>query len=186
MAKICRPGVLCTAMLYVISTGEVQSALYLCVRLHIHVTCRCLEALSDAEGGWPQYLLNVIASTPIENITEHGLFYRHVLPSRKLIMLSLFCKLCKHMQGASMVRARKVGMWEANAACYTHDMTVQSVSEFMKACLRPASIVTSATFIYHREPEDCHTYGKGRITLLGDAAHLTAAALGQGCATFLH
>lgn len=30
-----------------------------------------------------------------------------------------------------------------------------------------------------REAADCHQYGKGRVTLLGDAAHLTAAALGQ-------
>ncbi len=30
-----------------------------------------------------------------------------------------------------------------------------------------------------REPEDCHSYARGRVGLLGDAAHLTAAALGQ-------
>ena len=30
-----------------------------------------------------------------------------------------------------------------------------------------------------REPEDCRSYARGRVGLLGDAAHLTAAALGQ-------
>ncbi|KAK9901587.1 hypothetical protein WJX75_003519 [Coccomyxa subellipsoidea] len=34
--------------------------------------------------------------------------------------------------------------------------------------------------LFYREPSDCHVYGRGRVTLLGDAAHLTAAALGQG------
>ncbi|CAL8467996.1 g7534 [Coccomyxa elongata] len=34
--------------------------------------------------------------------------------------------------------------------------------------------------LFYREPSDCHIYGIGRVTLLGDAAHLTAAALGQG------
>jgi hypothetical protein len=33
--------------------------------------------------------------------------------------------------------------------------------------------------LFYREPSDCHVYGRGRVTLLGDAAHLTAAALGQ-------
>ncbi len=33
--------------------------------------------------------------------------------------------------------------------------------------------------LFYREPSDCHIYGIGRVTLLGDAAHLTAAALGQ-------
>ncbi len=33
--------------------------------------------------------------------------------------------------------------------------------------------------LFYRDPADCHVYGRGRVTLLGDAAHLTAAALGQ-------
>ena len=33
--------------------------------------------------------------------------------------------------------------------------------------------------LFYREPSDCHVYGRGCVTLLGDAAHLTAAALGQ-------
>ena len=33
--------------------------------------------------------------------------------------------------------------------------------------------------LFFREPGDCEVYGAGRVTLLGDAAHLTAAALGQ-------
>ena len=37
---------------------------------------RCLESLAEVEGGWPQYLLDMIAETPLEGITEHGLFYR--------------------------------------------------------------------------------------------------------------
>lgn len=67
--------------------------------------CRCLNALNEAPGGWPKYVLDMLASTEIEAVTEHGLFYR--------------------------------------------------------------------------DPENCHVYGRGRVTLLGDAAHLTAAALGQ-------
>lgn len=33
--------------------------------------------------------------------------------------------------------------------------------------------------LFFREPGDCEVYGHGCVTLLGDAAHLTAAALGQ-------
>ena len=33
--------------------------------------------------------------------------------------------------------------------------------------------------LFFREPGDCEVYGRGCVTLLGDAAHLTAAALGQ-------
>jgi 2-polyprenyl-6-methoxyphenol hydroxylase-like FAD-dependent oxidoreductase len=69
---------------------------------------RCLAALKATEGGWPRFVLDMLADTPLEAITEHGLFYR--------------------------------------------------------------------------EPETCQVYGRGRVTLLGDAAHLTAAALGQVCA----
>ena len=44
-----------------------------CSKAFVH---RCLESLAKAEGGWPQYLLDMIAETPLEGITEHGLFYR--------------------------------------------------------------------------------------------------------------
>lgn len=56
-------------------------------------------------GGWPEQVLDMLASTPTEAVTEHPLFYR--------------------------------------------------------------------------EAEDCEVYSRGRVALLGDAAHLTAAALGQ-------
>ncbi len=39
--------------------------------------------------------------------------------------------------------------------------------------------------LFYREPSDCHIYGAGRVTLLGDAAHLTAAALGQVRALYM-
>ncbi|KAK9845839.1 hypothetical protein WJX81_003900 [Elliptochloris bilobata] len=67
---------------------------------------RCLGALGESEGGWPDHVLDLLRSTELGAITEHPLFFR--------------------------------------------------------------------------EPGDCEVYGRGRITLLGDAAHLTAAALGQG------
>ena len=41
------------------------------------------------------------------------------------------------------------------------------------------NIATQTRLRSCREAEDCHKYGRGRVTLLGDAAHLTAAALGQ-------
>ena len=84
--RICSAGILYIAELYV-TCIERCSHIYAIVRLHFIVTCRCLQALSDAEGGWPQYLLDVIASTPIEHITEHGLFYRQVLPPTELVCL---------------------------------------------------------------------------------------------------
>ncbi|EIE20795.1 FAD/NAD(P)-binding domain-containing protein [Coccomyxa subellipsoidea C-169] len=67
---------------------------------------RCLAALAESDGGWPDYVVGMLRDTALEDITEHPLFYR--------------------------------------------------------------------------DPADCHVYGRGRVTLLGDAAHLTAAALGQG------
>jgi len=66
---------------------------------------RCLGALAESEGGWPEHVLELLRSTELGAITEHPLFFR--------------------------------------------------------------------------EPGDCEVYGAGRVTLLGDAAHLTAAALGQ-------
>ena len=33
--------------------------------------------------------------------------------------------------------------------------------------------------LFFREAKDCQEYGRGRVSLLGDAAHLTAAAMGQ-------
>lgn len=66
---------------------------------------RCLASLAESEGGWPDYVLGMLRSTSLSDVTEHALFYR--------------------------------------------------------------------------EPADCHVYGSGAVTLLGDAAHLTAAALGQ-------
>jgi hypothetical protein len=66
---------------------------------------RCLGALAESEGSWPEHVLELLRSTELGAITEHPLFFR--------------------------------------------------------------------------EPGDCEVYGAGRVTLLGDAAHLTAAALGQ-------
>ena len=66
---------------------------------------RCLGALGESEGGWPEHVLAMLRSTDLGAITEHPLFFR--------------------------------------------------------------------------ESGDCEVYGSGCVTLLGDAAHLTAAALGQ-------
>ena len=37
---------------------------------------RCLAALAEARGGWPKYVTDMLASTDLADITEHGLFYR--------------------------------------------------------------------------------------------------------------
>ena len=40
------------------------------------VPSRCLAAMAEARGGWPKYVTDMIASTDLDDITEHGLFYR--------------------------------------------------------------------------------------------------------------
>ena len=37
---------------------------------------RCLEALQGVEGGYPDFVMDMLASTPPDAITEHPLFYR--------------------------------------------------------------------------------------------------------------
>ena len=32
--------------------------------------------MAEARGGWPKYVTDMIASTNLDDITEHGLFYR--------------------------------------------------------------------------------------------------------------
>ena len=39
---------------------------------------RLLGALGKARGGWPRYLTEMLAGTPPDMVSEHGLFYRRV------------------------------------------------------------------------------------------------------------
>ena len=48
---------------------------------------RCLEALQDVDGGYPGFVMDMLASTPPESITEHPLFYRCGAQSRVLASL---------------------------------------------------------------------------------------------------
>ncbi|KAK9808815.1 hypothetical protein WJX72_004188 [[Myrmecia] bisecta] len=53
-------------------------------------------------------------------------------------------------------------------------------SHLLEVIKRTDLSVLTEHALYYREPSSCHSWGSGRISLLGDAAHLTAAALGQG------